>query len=377
MWLQPSGFGTTLFYREKPEDSRSPLRAKVFANDILTTPLCLTRLPQPTYDGTRSGLLNQSAMAQEQKAGFGEKLRREREMRGISLDEIATQTKISARNLKALEDEKFDQLPGGIFNKGFVRAYAKFLGIDEEHMVAEYIAASQDTEAVREQKLKDEFAKNEFRKPKDDERDISLEPKSQWGTIAAIVLLAVLAFGGWQVYQKKKAERASQHAQPVPASSAPTITPPAPVTPATTPATQAIGNSTPAPQAAAPGALDSIGNVTSSAPQKPTLSTPNPGVTTTPEQQKPAPSADSAATPIDLKVKVNSQSWVQIKADGKVLISDNLPSGTERAIKAHDKVEMVLGNAGGVELTYNGKPVENLAKGQDVRKITFTPSGYQ
>ena len=309
-------------------------------------------------------------MAQEQKAGFGDKLRREREMRGISLDEIATQTKISARNLKALEDEKFDQLPGGIFNKGFVRAYAKFLGIDEEHMVAEYIAASQDTESVREQKLKDEFAKAEFRKSKDDDRDISLEPKSQWGTIAAIVLLAVLAFGGWQVYQKKKAERASQHAQPAPTNAVPKITIPA--VPATNlPATPAVGNSTP-PQSAAPTTSpNDLGN-TSLATDKSAPATPKSEATPAPDQK-----TDSAPTPIDLKVKVNSQSWVQIKADGKMLISDNLPPGSERAIKAHDKVEMVLGNAGGVELTYNGKPVENTVKGQDVRKITFTPSGYQ
>ena len=70
--------------------------------------------------------------------GFGERLRREREMRGIALDEISTATKISNRFLRALEEEKFDQLPGGIFNKGFVRAYAKFLGIDEDQAIADY-----------------------------------------------------------------------------------------------------------------------------------------------------------------------------------------------------------------------------------------------
>src|SRR5437868_14141417 len=106
-------------------------------------------------------------------------------MRGITLDEIATATKISTRNLRALEDEKFKQLPGGIFNKGFVRAYAKFLGIDEEHIVAEYEAASQDSEAEREQKLKTELAKPLIKKM-DDEQQILLEPKSQWGTIAII-----------------------------------------------------------------------------------------------------------------------------------------------------------------------------------------------
>jgi cytoskeletal protein RodZ len=111
-------------------------------------------------------------------------------MRGIGLEEIATATKISTRNLRALEEEKFDQLPGGIFNKGFVRAYAKFLGIDQDQIVAEYESASQDTESTREQKLKEDFAKAEFRKQrKDEDQEISLEPKSQWGTIAVIQLL--------------------------------------------------------------------------------------------------------------------------------------------------------------------------------------------
>ena len=49
---------------------------------------------------------------------FGERLQREREMRGITLDEIAEATKIGTRSLRALESEEFDKLPGGVFNKG-------------------------------------------------------------------------------------------------------------------------------------------------------------------------------------------------------------------------------------------------------------------
>ena len=75
---------------------------------------------------------------------FGDRLRREREMRGITLDEITESTKISRRHLEALEGDHFDQLPGGVFNKGFVRAYARFLGIDEDQAVADYSAASNE-----------------------------------------------------------------------------------------------------------------------------------------------------------------------------------------------------------------------------------------
>ena len=72
---------------------------------------------------------------------FGDKFRQERERRGITLDAVSNTTKISARMLKAIEDEHFDQLPGGVFNKGFIRAYARQIGLDEEQAVTDYLAA--------------------------------------------------------------------------------------------------------------------------------------------------------------------------------------------------------------------------------------------
>src|SRR3569832_388560 len=72
---------------------------------------------------------------------FGAHLKREREARKVSLEDVAKSTKISKRHLSELEEERFKDLPGGIFNKGFVRAYAKFLGLNEEEMVAEYVKA--------------------------------------------------------------------------------------------------------------------------------------------------------------------------------------------------------------------------------------------
>ncbi len=76
---------------------------------------------------------------------FGARLKREREQRKITLDDISLATKIGTRFLAALEAEHFDQLPGGIFNKGFVRAYARHLGIDENQAIADFVAASAPT----------------------------------------------------------------------------------------------------------------------------------------------------------------------------------------------------------------------------------------
>jgi len=78
---------------------------------------------------------------------FGQKLKLEREKRAITLDQISSSTKIGTRMLQALEEENFDHLPGGIFNKGFVRAYARFVGLDEEQTVSDYLEASEQNVA--------------------------------------------------------------------------------------------------------------------------------------------------------------------------------------------------------------------------------------
>jgi cytoskeletal protein RodZ len=79
-------------------------------------------------------------------ATFGEKLRKQREQRGLSLDAISTITKISPRMLRAIEEEHFEQLPGGVFNKGFVRAYARLVGLDEDEAVSDYLAALRESQ---------------------------------------------------------------------------------------------------------------------------------------------------------------------------------------------------------------------------------------
>jgi len=90
---------------------------------------------------------------------FGEKLRRQRERRGIALEAISNTTKISTRMLRALEEEHFDQLPGGVFNKGFVRAYARYVGLDEEEAISDYL------EALREGQMLQHAILPEFRAP--------------------------------------------------------------------------------------------------------------------------------------------------------------------------------------------------------------------
>jgi cytoskeletal protein RodZ len=100
-----------------------------------------------------------SANREPQVGVFGEKLRKQREQRGLELDAISNTTKISTRMLRALEDEHFDQLPGGVFNKGFVRAFARQIGLNEEEAVADYLAA------LRESQIQQQSILPDFRSP--------------------------------------------------------------------------------------------------------------------------------------------------------------------------------------------------------------------
>lgn len=73
---------------------------------------------------------------------FGENLRRERELRGVTLAELANATKINPRYLRALEEDQYEILPGGIFGRGFVRSIARYLNLDEKHWAGEFATAA-------------------------------------------------------------------------------------------------------------------------------------------------------------------------------------------------------------------------------------------
>src|SRR5215204_40116 len=77
---------------------------------------------------------------------LGEKLRQAREERGITISEVAEQTRISPHYLDLIENDDYRTLPGGIFNKGFVKSYAKYVGIDDQEALQEYsrLIASQE-----------------------------------------------------------------------------------------------------------------------------------------------------------------------------------------------------------------------------------------
>jgi cytoskeleton protein RodZ len=129
---------------------------------------------------------------------FGGDLRKAREARGVALDVIVQATKISARHLLALEQEQFDLLPGGLFNKSIVRGYARTVGLPEEEWVHRYLEAAHVTSqpADEEDHTWSEFAQNVGRsRAKDFGRPTA---GVRWAGVAA--LLALVAGLSWFVW---------------------------------------------------------------------------------------------------------------------------------------------------------------------------------
>jgi cytoskeleton protein RodZ len=295
-------------------------------------------------------------------------------MRAITLEEIAAATKIGTRSLKALEEEHFDQLPGGIFNKGFVRAYAKFLGIDEEQAVSDYEAATSDvgnSTVTQMAAMADQVERQ--RKAKEAENGQGAGTGAMLAAIVAIVVLCGIGFGGYKGWQYKK------HQQVVEAS--------APIRRAPEAVTPAALSSTDANESASTGAAAGTTPGTALTPDSGATATPTPasgattGSTKTDEKSAAAKSTTAPEFPINVTIRATKKAWLQVKSDGKNVFADNMdpeiPAEKERTFRGKENVQLVLGNAGGVEVSFNGKPLGTLGSEGQTRKLTITPEGIQ
>ena len=280
---------------------------------------------------------------------FGDRLRREREMRGITLDEITESTKVSRRHLEALEGEHFDQLPGGVFNKGFVRAYARFLGIDEDQAVADYSAASNE---VPEPEGK--FPLEIHQKP---DRDLNPRRSPLPLAFAIAALVGVLVgYGFWAKSRPHSGESSgsSQQVSSTPAPSEPADKPSAPA--ASAPAASEAASKEPAPKAVEHAAK-------------------TPPVNPQPQAEQAASAIDKPEKSFFVSVKAREDSWVSIVADGKSVMQRVLSAEKHKKIKAGKSLILRTGNAGGIEVTFNGRPLGALGNENEPRTLTFNATG--
>jgi cytoskeleton protein RodZ len=276
---------------------------------------------------------------------FGERLKRTRENKKMSIDDVSRATKIAPRMLSALEESKFEQLPGGVFNKGFVRAYARHLGLDEEQALRDYNAAAgtgateikpEDAElrAIAERKEKERLGR----------------PRSKgvpWGMMAAFLLLLAFGLSIWGFYTREQVSpaqtRSAVSAKPVrtarPLAEAQLSSPSTQPAPTEVSSTQVVSEA--GPDAVPPLASDS----------------------------------STSMAPIHLVVTAQDDSWLSITVDGQPFYKDTLAAGQQQSLSAQTQVVLRSGNIGALELTFNGKKLASQGGEAEVKTLIFTPAG--
>jgi cytoskeleton protein RodZ len=310
---------------------------------------------------------------------FGERMQREREMRTVTLEEIAESTKIGTRMLHALEAEDFGKLPGGIFNKGFVRAYAKYLGLDEEQAVADFMAAYAEFQAENAHLPLGGEAPSDDLSLNTSSANLSMVPNIQASQgagfiVAAVILVVVLGAGGFffKYYQGKKAENTSSLAT----SRSPKSRSERRKIPATAQATNDIA----APSTPSPVTTDDSSSITSvlAANSQPNIN--SLGTDTSYPEFAPSSSAvvstkSAEKKKLKLQIRAKEDSWVRITADGQILMEGILSPSSSRQFRAAKELVVKLGNAGVVELSYNGKLMPAFSPETKTKTLTFTADG--
>ncbi len=247
-------------------------------------------------------------------ASFGEELRREREIRGISLKEIADATKVSKRFLEALERNDHRTLPAPVFTRGFVREYARYVGLNVEEIVNRYNFAAASDERIEKPPQIEKY-------PQVPVRDISPKPAPKRGIppvyarvnrniIAMLFLIAALGGVAWWAVQYRGRTEA-EPVEVVPVTATPAVAPPV------------------------------------------------------------LPPAESPAddSKLRLAVEVVENAWVVLDADGKNVVKAVMEKGERRTFEATEAFRFrAIGNAAGLRLTLNGATVPPLGEDGEVVK---------
>ena len=298
-------------------------------------------------------------------ASFGENLRREREMRGVNLEEISASTRIGVRFLEALEADNFSAMPGGIFTRSFIRAYAAYLGLDQEAVLAEFQTLA----------------------PPEDKLDLNrlgaskASPGAAEGRSPALLwlLAAALLAGGWGLYRYGRRTPDSQATAGVaPLAGAPAVR----AAPAAAQST--AGAALPANVSLGPASSNSQANQPAGSGSPPTATKP----TATPAMNPPASTTSTAPTALTpagalgggdlvLQVAATERVWVALSADGKKVFQKTLNPNEVETFRATDSFDVTTGNAQGTILTLNGETQKPLGRRGELKRIHLTRQDFQ
>ena len=278
-------------------------------------------------------------------SGVGAELARVREERGLALTDVAQQLKFGARQLEALEQERYDQLPGGTFVRGMVRAYARLLKIDAEPLlgrIADRFDAPDSNRLAARYKQPVPFS--------DGTR------KSTFVYLGASlgVLMAVGAIA-YQWYREHNAPR-----------QAPVAAAPKPAAP--------VGRPAPAPEPAQPVVESKVPEKVAVAPKEKTISsvekiekTEN-TVKQTALIQKPVPAGVHR-----IVFQCEEEAWLEVRdANGRQILSSLNPPGCERVVQGRGPFELIIGNASHVRVMHNDRSLDlRPHTKQDIARFTI------
>ena len=239
----------------------------------------------------------------EERESLGKYLKRERENRKVSLREVSKHIKVREQFLKAVEEDRRDLLPSFTYVKGFLSAYAKYLGLDSNQVILRY-----ETDTKAEPVIHPEVSP---------QKKIPWNPKYLW-MVGGVIIVGFVV-----LYLLLSPSR-------------PPVQPLAP----------------PKPEA----------KKVVSPPPPPLASEKPPG----PEEKE-----------ISLQIKAVERTWMAIQIDGQAMREATFQPGEGYTYRAGRRIELILGNAGGLEMIFNEKRLEKIGKSGEVVTVVFTPQGVE
>ncbi len=283
---------------------------------------------------------------------FAADLKSEREKRKISLSQIAAETRISMRHLQSLEEGRFADLPGGIYNRAFLKAYCESLKLDPQDIMQRF-----ETEISS---LSENPAKPRVHIPQQTSSFV-IGPLILWG------LMLLISATGLFFSRKWITTVFSPYFSHTPAASR--YEPIQPATTGKTPESPSLPGTSPPAQTADSAGTAFVGPV---APSRAFADSSKISVPTTPQ---PAPA--TIASVLRLEIIATDKCWISLDRDGKSVLRKLLQPGEVQSFDASEKFQIVLGNAGGVRLKLNGKPAKLLGKPGEVLKVLIDEKNLQ
>jgi cytoskeleton protein RodZ len=259
----------------------------------------------------------------------GARLREAREKRGVSLRQIANSTRISVMSLEALERSDLSRLPGGIFTRAFIRAYAQEVGLDPDRTIQDFIA-----ELPREtaRATAHPVAVEDGEKLESDRKAVA--------TALRLVLVSLPIIGLVVYYGTHRPPGTAPHeGSPSTDAHASAAGEPAALQP---PPSEA--DTVPAPRAAASAAT---------------------------------PAAPAVSSSLSLEIAPTGACWVSVSADGEPVYSGLMNGGEKRTVTAKDHIALSIGDAGAFAYTLNGRLGKSLGARGAAVSARITPANLR